>query len=71
MEVQGYEVYSIGYTKLFDQVSVAAFLKRVAKSLIGKDAATRVTQDTAWFGSRSRSLAAAKGNWHIVANYGI
>ena len=46
---EGYEVFSISYTKLFDQASVAAFLKRVAKSLIGKDAATRLTQDTAWF----------------------
>jgi hypothetical protein len=46
---QEYEVFAISYTKLFDQASVTAFLKRVAKALIGKDAASRVTQDTAWF----------------------
>ena len=49
LEADGYEVFPITYTKLFDQGAVAAFLKRVAKSLIGKDGATRVTQDTAWF----------------------
>ena len=49
LESEGYEVFSISYTRLFDQAAIAAFLKRVAKSLIGKDAATRVTQGTAWF----------------------
>jgi hypothetical protein len=49
LESEGYEVFSISFTKLFDQAFVALFLKRVAKSLIGRDAATQVSQDTSWF----------------------
>src|SRR5439155_13344594 len=33
LESDGYEVFSISYTRLFDQAAIPAFLKRVAKSL--------------------------------------
>ncbi len=49
LEAEGYEVFSITYTKLFDVDAVRMFLTKVAKSLIGRDAAAKVSASTAWF----------------------
>jgi hypothetical protein len=49
LEAEGYEVFTITYTKLFDVDAVRMFLTKVAKSLVGRDAASRVSQNTAWF----------------------
>jgi hypothetical protein len=49
LEAEGYEVFSITYTKLFDVDAVRMFLTKVAKSLVGRDAAAKVSAQTAWF----------------------
>jgi hypothetical protein len=49
LETAGYEVFSIAYTKLFDTDAVRLFLTKVAKSLVGRDAAAKVSAGTAWF----------------------
>jgi hypothetical protein len=49
LEAEGYEVFSITYTKLFDVDAVRIFLTKLAKSLVGRDAAAKVSANTAWF----------------------
>ena len=49
LEGEGYEVFSITYTKLFDVDALRMFLTKVAKSLVGRDAAAQVSANTAWF----------------------
>jgi ATP-dependent helicase YprA (DUF1998 family) len=59
LEAEGYEVFSITYTKLFDVDAVRMFLTRVAKSLVGRDAAAKVSAQTAWF-KDARAVALRK-----------
>ena len=57
LEGEGYEVFSITYTKLFDQDALRLFLTRVARSLVGRDTAASISQDTAWFNdARAKAL---------------
>jgi len=54
----GYEVIAIPASELTDRTAMAAYFARLARYLIGKDAATKVKDDTSWFMSTHQQAEA-------------
>jgi hypothetical protein len=47
----GFEVFSVPYTHLFDREAIRRFLVKIARALIGRDAASGIAGQSAWYES--------------------
>lgn len=67
---EGYEVIAIPVSDLTDRGAMAGYLGRLARLLIGKEAATRLKEDTSWFDLVSASagggVAAEGDEWESL-----